>query len=265
MVPLSHIFGFCENYDKIMYGAKHELILHRTSNDDAIYKSDEKLADNTEKVKKGKVILSKVAWRMPIVKPSDESKISLYGDIKDRAVLPVEFLSRQCESIQLIAGQKHLDWRLNVATGSERPRFIVLGFQKTKYDRDEANSAIFDNLNTRTAYVEYNSERYPEHDLDLDFTSNRYVTGYQMLVDFYEQVMGRESCSVRMRDFKSHYPLFVFDLSRQSERLKDVASDIRIKAQFDTNIPNNTYAYALVLSDRELQIQGDGNRMNIIH
>jgi len=36
IVPLSHIFGFCEDYDKIVYGLKHTLTLVRKSDDDAI-------------------------------------------------------------------------------------------------------------------------------------------------------------------------------------------------------------------------------------
>lgn len=265
LVPLSHIFGFCEHYDKVMYGAKHELTLHRTSNDDAIYKNAAKDEDGEDVVKKGRINLTKISWRMPILKLSDETKINLYSDIQNKEVIPIEFLSRQCESLQMITGQKHLDWRLSVATGSERPRYIMLGFQTGKAEKDEANSAIFDNVNLRNAFVEFNGNRYPENDLDIDYENNRYVTGYQMLTDFYKHVMGRESCTVRLRYFKTHYPVLVFDISRQSERLKDTASDIRIKAQFGTNIPNNTYAYALVLSDREISMQSDGDRMHIIH
>ena len=38
IVPLSHIFGFCEDYDKIVYGLKHTLTLVRKSDDDAIFR-----------------------------------------------------------------------------------------------------------------------------------------------------------------------------------------------------------------------------------
>ena len=37
-VPLSHIFGFCEDYNKVIYGVKHELILTRPNNNAAIYR-----------------------------------------------------------------------------------------------------------------------------------------------------------------------------------------------------------------------------------
>ena len=33
---MKHIFGFCDDYDKIVYGLKHNLTLVRKTGDDAI-------------------------------------------------------------------------------------------------------------------------------------------------------------------------------------------------------------------------------------
>ena len=41
MVPLSHIFGFCESFNKVMYGAKHELTLGRTDDTDSMIRSSQ--------------------------------------------------------------------------------------------------------------------------------------------------------------------------------------------------------------------------------
>ena len=35
---MKHIFGFCEDYDKIVYGLKHNLTLVRKTDDDAIFR-----------------------------------------------------------------------------------------------------------------------------------------------------------------------------------------------------------------------------------
>jgi len=40
-IPLKHIFGFCEDYDKVVYGLKHTLTLVRKSNDDAIFRHND--------------------------------------------------------------------------------------------------------------------------------------------------------------------------------------------------------------------------------
>ena len=36
-IPMKHIFGFCEDYDKIVCGLKHNLTLVMKTDDDAIF------------------------------------------------------------------------------------------------------------------------------------------------------------------------------------------------------------------------------------
>ena len=35
---MKHIFGFCDDYDKMVYGLKHSLTLVRKTDDDAIFR-----------------------------------------------------------------------------------------------------------------------------------------------------------------------------------------------------------------------------------
>ena len=37
-IPMKHIFGFCEDYDKIVSGLKYNLTLVRKTDDDAIFR-----------------------------------------------------------------------------------------------------------------------------------------------------------------------------------------------------------------------------------
>ena len=53
------------------------------------------------------------------------------------------FLNRQSERLILKGGSKELDWQLNVAAGSEKPRYIILGFHNTKENSQKQNPAIF--------------------------------------------------------------------------------------------------------------------------
>ena len=72
-VPLKHIFGFCEDYDKVVYGLKHTLTLTRNSNDDAIFRNI---------AAEGQITLSKISWFMPHVMPADKDKMDLYKIIE---------------------------------------------------------------------------------------------------------------------------------------------------------------------------------------
>ena len=56
--------------------------------------------------------------------------------------------------------------------------------------------------------------------------------------------------------FKSLYPIHVFDVSKQSERLTGVV-DLIVRMEFSVAVPANTQAYALVISDRMLIFKSD--------
>ena len=64
-IPLKYIFGFCEDYDKVVYGLKHTLTLTRNNNDDAIFRAANNADGNPVAV--GKIMLSKISWFIPHV------------------------------------------------------------------------------------------------------------------------------------------------------------------------------------------------------
>jgi len=56
-------------------------------------------------------------------------------------------------------------------------------------------------------------------------------------------------------DYKTLYPLFVFDVTKQSEKLKTSVVDLQIRAFFDE----------VVISDKLLTFQSDGNEMSVVY
>ena len=65
-------------------------------------------------------------------------------------------------------------------------------------------------------------------------------------------------------DFRRLYPLVVFDVTKQSEKLEYCITDIQIKADFEANVPANTMAYAVIISDRLMNFQSDGNKFSVV-
>ena len=71
-------------------------------------------------------------------------------------------------------------------------------------------------------------------------------------------------------DYKRLFPLYVFDVSKQSEKLKTSVSDIHIKVFFDNdpaggnNPPADTMAYAVIISDRLFHFVSDGSKITNI-
>ena len=104
-IPLKHIFGFCEDYDKVVYGFKHTLSLTRTHDHDAIFRANG--------VDRGKIALSKIAWFMPHVMPADKDKMELYKIIERKEKVSVGYRMIQCTSIS-VPQSNSFSWRLSV-------------------------------------------------------------------------------------------------------------------------------------------------------
>ena len=259
IVPQKHIFGFCEDYDKIIYGVKHTLTLVRKSDDDAIFRLNAAGA--------GKVKLSKISWFVPEVLPSDMEKMQLYKSIESKAILNIAYRARQCESIS-VAQTTTFSWTLGSQAAPEKPRYIIVGFQTEKDGDQQKNPSIFDHCDLKNMFVELNSNRYPAVDYQLSFPNQQIARAYRDAATFSERFYGMDELitqsNITPSDYKDLYPLMVFDVSKQSEKLKSSTVDIKIKATFNANVPAGTQAYAVVISDKFIQMQSDGNKMHVL-
>ena len=59
---------------------------------------------------------------------------------------------------------------------------------------------------------------------------------------------GSDSVPVPLELFILTYPLLVFDVSKQPERITNSAIDIRLQCEFHANVAADTKAYAFILS-----------------
>ena len=265
-IPLKHFLGFCEDYKKILYGMQQRLTLSRTNNDNAIFR--------TAAVAAGIVRLDKIRWFMPHVIPSDAYRLQLDKVIEKKEKLPVGYRMLQCDTSQVPTNQKSFTWRLGVKSSPDIPRFIIVGFQSGKNNNQEQNPAIFDHLYIRNIYVTLNAKRYPDTDYDNDFNKNQYSRIYGDASSFRKKFFNMDelvsNSGINPPDYKNLFPLYVFDVTKQSEKLKTSVSDIHIKAFFDNdpaganNPPANTMAYAVIISDSLFHFVSDGSKITNI-
>ena len=268
-IPLKYIFGFCEDYDKVVYGLKHNLTLTRNDDNNAIFKSNvnDGAVPPIDNVVDGKVILSKISWFMPHVTPADKDKMELYKIIERKEKISVGYRMIQYDSAsipQAIA----FSWRLSVKSSPEVPRFIIVGFQTNKIGDQKTNPSLFDNVNVSNIYVMLNSMRYPTADYNISFLGQKYSRVYGDAAEFRSKFFNMDelisSPNINPTEYKSLYPLFLFDVSKQSEKLKYSTTDIQIKMHFSANVPANTQAYAVIISDRLINFQSDGNKFSVV-
>ena len=143
------------------------------------------------------------------------------------------------------------------------PRFIIVGFQTDKNNDQEQNPAIFDNLDIRNIYAMLNSNRYPTLDYNLSFPAQQIGRAYGDVAEFRSKFFNiNELISnpcINAYDYGSIYPLFLF------ERLKYSTTDIQIKIEFNTPVPPGTEGYAVIISDKLINFQSDGNKMSVVY
>ena len=270
-IPLKHFFGFCEDYKKIIYGMQQRLTLTRTGDNNAIIRGKKDgVNDGAAKIlyDAGRINLKNIRWFMPHVIPSDAYRLQLDKIIERKEKIPVGYRMLQCDNAPVPRDNISFTWRLGVKSSPDIPRFIVVGFQSGKNDNQEQNTAIFDHCNVRNIYVTLNAKRYPDTDYENNFGNNNYSRIYGDAALFRKKFFNMDelvsNSGIDPLNYKELFPLFVFDVSKQSEKLKTSVSDIHIKASFNNAVPVNTMAYAVIISDRLFHFVSDGSKITNI-
>ena len=113
-----------------------------------------------------------------------------------------------------------------------------------------------------------NSMRYPTADYNISFGKQQFSRVYGDTADFRSKFFNMNelvsSPNINPSDYRTLYPLFLFDVSKRSEKLKYSTTDIQVKMHFNTEIPVNTEAYAVIISDRLINFQSDGNKFSVV-
>ena len=205
---------------------------------------------------------------MPHVIPSDAYRLQLDKIIERKEKIPVGYRMLQCDNSPVPPASTSFTWRLGVKSSPDIPRFIIVGFQNDKNNNQERNPAIFDHLEVRNIYVTLNAKRYPDTDYENDFTINKFSRIYGDATTFRKKFYNMDelvsNSGINPINYKKLFPLFVFDVTKQSEKLKTSVSDIHIKASFGANPGNNVMAYAVIISDRLFHFVSDGSKITNI-
>ena len=232
---------------------KQTLTLTRNNDNDAIFRVNA-AAD-------GKVRLDKVSWYMPHVMPVEKDKMELYKIIERKEALSVGYRMIHCSNAS-VTQTKSFTWDLPGNPSTEVPRFIIVGFQTNKSNNRKQNPAIFDNVGVNNIYVMLNSKKYPTVDYNISFRKQQISRAYSETSLFRSRFFNMDMLVLNFNftasEFTDLYPLFVFDVSKYS------VTYIQIKAFFDDNVNANTEAYAVIISDRLINFQSNGNKLNVV-
>ena len=266
-IPLSKIFGFAEDYQKVIYGLNHSIVLTKgTDSNNALY-TKPGTALNAPSTK-GDVQLSLIRWVIPRVDPSDVAKYTLLQQIDNRIILDCGFRMREYQSTNVDATSTNWTWRIGVRSSPEKPRFIMIAFQSNLRDDQDKNNSVFSHCKVSNISIMLNNDRYPLNDFTADFVNGRYSNLYWEFMNFRKAYYGIDprvsSTSVDPLTYKNLYPIFCFDVSRQSERLKTGVTDISLSCTFNEGVAASTVAHAVIISDRRIKFQSNGSKMTVL-
>ncbi|XP_047039148.1 uncharacterized protein LOC124644014 [Helicoverpa zea] len=243
-IPLSNILGFAEDFKKVVINSRHELILLRSNtNLNAVKLSTGEIVDDVQ--------INKIIWRVPHVKVSDKEKISLLKLLeKDR---PLQMVFRNWDLYEYPAlpkTTKHT-WSIKTSSQIEKPRYVIVGLQTNRKNSASSDMSQFDHCNVRDVKVYLNSTYYPYESLNVNFADNRIALLYEQYIKFQQSYYGRRpEPLLSEKQFKDLAPLFVVDCSRQVDNLKTgPVVDVRVEIETDSEIPDKTAAYCLILND----------------
>ena len=215
-----------------------------------------------------KITLSKISWFIPHVTPADKDKMELYKIIERKEKVPVGYRMIQYDTAS-VPQATSFSWRLSVKSSPEIPCFIMVGFLTDKSDNQEQNPSIFDNVNVKNIYATLNSNKYPTLDYNLSFPKQQFSRAYGDAAEFRSKFFNMDELvsnpNFTPAEYKTLYPLFLFDVSKQSEKLKYSTTDIQINMYLNDDVPADTKAYAVTISDRLINFQSDRNKISVVY
>lgn len=241
-IPLKMIFGFAEDYKKIIMNMKHELILVRSRNDNNCFFG----ANNNYSIQ-----LAKVQWRMPHVQVDDYTKLQLLKHIDD--TIPMTFRTWDLYECPAMPQNQRNIWAIKTSNNLHKPRYIIFGLQTNRNAIISQDSIAFDHCNLTQVKLYLNADCYPYENTSVNFAQGKTSLLYHMYSKFRESYYHEQSDAsdsvLSMTDFTTTYPLFVFDCSRQNESVKSSLVDVRLDIETSVNIPANTRAFCLIIHD----------------
>jgi len=191
ILPLSAIFSFCNEYQKAIYGMQHKISLTGTNNTSALLRTNAAIDASgnypalVALANDIVVNITTLKWVMRDVRPSLIKEKEVLSIIEDKKPVQLAFLNMRLESINVPTATLFI-WNLQLASGVERPRFIIVGFQTGKGADQTTNNASFDlnGLNVTDAYIVLNNTRYPYSNFGTNYATKAYTKCYHEYLIF---------------------------------------------------------------------------------
>lgn len=252
-LPLKHLMGFAEDYNKAIISLKHELILDIARSFKNCYAG----------LGEADISITRVEWKIKHLMLEDETKLKLFSRIASEPLIRMAYRSWDLYELPSLRKTKNDVWSVKTTTSLERPRHILLAFQ------DGTTPIKFHHANINNIRVYLNELVFPYERWNLDFEKNLYAQAFSSYASFQTLFYARPdyACNPLMNyvEFKK-LPIFVIDCSHQSEAINSSTVDLRLEFEASKNFSSDTRVFILVMHDTLVGYNPlSGNVQKILH
>lgn len=241
-VPLKHLLGSAEDYQKVFINMSLELILIRSKTDNNCYKSEEE----------AKIELSKIQWKVPHVKLNEEAKLDMLKQLNKNAPISVAFRKWDLYELPSMRVAKADVWPVKTSRHLEKPRYVIVGFQQGRKNNFLVDSSVFDHSFLANIKLHLH-DVYPYEQWNLDIENKQYALAYQSYANFQKSYYNHSNQPLLSYKQFRGLAVYVVDCSKQNDSLKSSTVDIRLEFEASQLFTADTTAYALILHDCVVQ------------
>lgn len=241
-IPLKMLLGFAEDYRRVIVNMRQELILIRARNDDGCYKCDAEVTFE----------ITKIQWKVPHITVNDSLRLDILDKINRNAPVTIAFRKWDLYKLPAMKKSKQDVWSVKTTTQLEKPRFVIVAFQKTS-DPHKAHLSDFSDAKVTNIQLHLNSDTYPYERMNLDVTNGNLAIAYQNYVNFQKSYYGRHPSPLMSYSQFLITPIFIIDCSKQSEAIKTSTVDVKLEFEASQAFNESTVAYCLIIHDTIVQ------------
>lgn len=243
LITLSIWFGFCDDYRKVIFNGRHELILNRSQNNNNCL-TTVKDKTNTTVVN---IKVNKIEWKMPHITLADDVKTDMCNFITRNKQIPIQHRSWDLYEYPVLPETTNHIWSVKTVSHLHKPRYVLVAFRNDVKTRKPEDSSIFDisEMHINSVRLHLNSNVYPYHMHEFDIPNGRYSELYQAYANiqksYYNGTEGKNLFTLDFGEFQTD-TIFAFDTSHADECIAHGAIDIRLEIKSSKNIPDKTTA-----------------------
>lgn len=248
-IPLKNIFGFAEDYNRVLVHARQQIILLRASDDKNCYE----IKDPTKAEEECTITLTHVSWRLPFVQPAPKHNLEILHKVEKGKTIRIPYRNWELFEFPMLPTSASQVWSIKSTTELEKPRYVIVGFQTDRKAKIKKSASEFDHCDLSDIKLYINEQVYPYENLNINFAKSHFSILYDMFARFRKSYYGKGiKPIVQPSVFKSRAPLAVIDCSKQNDTLKSGPVNFRLEFKAENPFPASTSAFALVIHDRIL-------------